>query len=113
MLQEPRATSLKHLSILDFGLFQVHQNERIIGIPGYFIQSSEGNILVDSGFPLLELPKAESILLIAAAISRPAELQEGFGGAWNEAQAALSAERLIKLASEKNALIIDGHDPAQ
>ena len=48
MLQESRATSLKRLSILDFGLFQV---QRISGIPGYFIQSSEGNILVDSGFP--------------------------------------------------------------
>ena len=45
-------TSLARLYILDFGLFQVHENNRIIGIPGYLIQTNSGdNILVDSGFP--------------------------------------------------------------
>ena len=45
-------TSLTRLAILDFGLFQVHENGRIIGIPGYLIQTERGeNILVDSGFP--------------------------------------------------------------
>ncbi|MBM3720158.1 MAG: MBL fold metallo-hydrolase, partial [Actinobacteria bacterium] len=40
------------LSILDFGLFQVHANGRIIGIPGALIETDAGErILIDSGFP--------------------------------------------------------------
>ncbi|MFK7800513.1 MAG: N-acyl homoserine lactonase family protein [Anaerolineae bacterium] len=44
-------STVKRLYILDFGLFQVHENGRIIGIPGYLIQTADGrNILVDTGF---------------------------------------------------------------
>ena len=44
-------SNVERLYILDFGLFQVHQNGRIIGIPGYLIQTADGqNILVDTGF---------------------------------------------------------------
>ena len=40
------------LTILDFGLFQVHSNGRIIGIPGFLIRTDAGeNVLVDTGFP--------------------------------------------------------------
>jgi N-acyl homoserine lactone hydrolase len=40
------------LYILDYGLFQVHDNGRLIGIPGYLIRTDTGeNILVDTGFP--------------------------------------------------------------
>ncbi len=40
------------LSVLDFGLFQVHENGRIIGICGYVVQTTAGEtILIDSGFP--------------------------------------------------------------
>ncbi len=40
------------MAILDYGLFQVHENGRIIGICGYLIQTTEGeNVLIDSGFP--------------------------------------------------------------
>lgn len=40
------------LAILDFGLFRVHANGRVIGIPGYLIQTAKGrHILVDTGFP--------------------------------------------------------------
>lgn len=49
--------SVKRFAILDFGLFYVHGNGtatdqgRLIGIPGYLIQTAEGkNILVDTGF---------------------------------------------------------------
>ena len=231
---------LARLYILDYGLFQVHANQRVIGIPGYLIQTEAGqNILVDTGFPakyvhdaaaatladdlgsfgrvlqlgpenqpapqlakiglrpedidllimthtdidhvggiadfpaapmliaaaeralpapryfgtvrplswpaaveyrlvsadmtlcdglmvlltpghapgqlslLLELPDIGPVLLTGDAISRPAELTEGFGGAWDEALAAQSAARLMALADEKGARILYGHDPEQ
>lgn len=39
------------LAILDYGLFQVHANGRVIGIPGYLIRAGGRTILVDTGFP--------------------------------------------------------------
>ncbi len=40
------------LSVLDFGLFTVHANGRIIGIPGFLITTSAGeHVLIDTGFP--------------------------------------------------------------
>ena len=40
------------LHILDFGLFRVHENARVIGISGFLIQTSaDERILVDTGFP--------------------------------------------------------------
>ena len=45
-------THARRLSILDFGLFQVHENGRIIGIPGYFVEGGGGeHILIDAGWP--------------------------------------------------------------
>ena len=56
--------TVKRLYILDFGLFQVHENGRIIGIPGYLIQTHNGqNILVDTGFPAKYAQDAESATL--------------------------------------------------
>lgn len=231
---------IARLYILDYGLFQVHANQRIIGIPGFLIQTSGGqNILVDTGFParytedaeaatladglevfgrvldigpenqpapqlarlglrpedidlvimthtdidhvggiadfpavpmviaaaeralpapryfgsarplqwpegveyqlvtedttlcdglqllltpghapgqlslLLTLPETGPVLLTGDAISRPAELEEGFGGAWDETQARQSAERLLALAAAQGAFVIYGHDPMQ
>jgi N-acyl homoserine lactone hydrolase len=43
---------LARLYILDLGLFEVRGGERIIGIPGYLMQTNLGaNILFDTGFP--------------------------------------------------------------
>ena len=40
------------LTVLDYGLFQVHANGRVIGIVGFLIRTDGGeNILVDTGFP--------------------------------------------------------------
>ena len=40
------------MAILDYGLFQVHENGRVIGICGYLVQTTMGeNILIDTGFP--------------------------------------------------------------
>ena len=231
--------TVKRLYILDFGLFEVHQNRRQIGIPGYLIQTHDGrNILVDTGFHrkyaedaekatledglegfgrlltltadnmpesqlakaglqpsdidtlvlthsdidhvgniadfpqasivihaderafeeprywnnrspipwpdnpyqlidrdgdlcpgvrllttpghapghlslLLHLPETGAVLLIGDAISRPAELEEGFGGAWSEELAQASADKLMAIAQKENTFTIYGHDPDQ
>lgn len=40
------------LCVLDYGLFKVHANGRVIGICGYLIRTdADENILVDTGFP--------------------------------------------------------------
>lgn len=40
------------LYVLDYGLFQVHSNGRIIGIVGFLIETDAGErILIDTGFP--------------------------------------------------------------
>jgi len=232
--------TVERLYVLDYGLFQVHENGRVIGIPGYLVQTGDGgNILVDTGFPaqyaddpegatledgldsfgrvlsltrqnlpaaqlarigltpddiqilvmthtdidhvggiadfpqatlviaaaeraferpryfggrspltwpanveyrliegdvelvpglallaapghapgqlslLVGLPQTGPVLITGDAISRPAELEEGFGGAWNQAQARASAERLMAVAEREQAWVIYGHDPAQ
>ena len=44
--------SMLRLYIFDYGLFQVHENGRIIGIQGYFLDTPTGEkILIDAGFP--------------------------------------------------------------
>lgn len=49
------------LAVLDFGLFQVHQNGRIIGICGYLIETDAGErVLIDSGFPAKYAHDAEA-----------------------------------------------------
>ncbi|MCB8944499.1 MAG: MBL fold metallo-hydrolase, partial [Ardenticatenaceae bacterium] len=62
---------------------------------------------------LLHLPQTGYVLLIGDAIARPSELQEGFGGAWNHDLARASADKLMDIAQDHNALIIYGHDPEQ
>lgn len=37
-------------AVLDFGLFEVYQNGRTIGVPGYLIDAGSRKILVDTGF---------------------------------------------------------------
>jgi N-acyl homoserine lactone hydrolase len=40
------------LHVLDYGLFRVHANDRVIGICGFLIQTDAGeSVLVDTGFP--------------------------------------------------------------
>lgn len=38
------------LAMLDYGTFEVYQNGRMIGIPGFLIDTGERRILVDTGF---------------------------------------------------------------
>lgn len=42
----------KRLYVLDFGLFDVRNGERIIGIAGYLVETDRGGrVLIDTGFP--------------------------------------------------------------
>ena len=42
----------KRLAVLDYGLFQVHANGRVIGICGFIIETDAGeHVLIDTGFP--------------------------------------------------------------
>jgi N-acyl homoserine lactone hydrolase len=52
MSQPPtRAPDGVALTILDLGLFEVHEDGRVIGIPAYLIRSGAALLLVDTGFP--------------------------------------------------------------
>ena len=62
---------------------------------------------------LVDLPESGAMLLVSDAISRPAEIDEGFSGAWDEAQARTSADRLMNLSRETGATVIYGHCPQQ
>ena len=49
---ESGTTGLERLYVLDFGLFEVQEDGRRIGIPGYLLTARSGaHILVDTGFP--------------------------------------------------------------
>ncbi|PQO24607.1 MBL fold hydrolase [Rhodobacteraceae bacterium WD3A24] len=62
---------------------------------------------------MLELPDTGPVLLTSDAISRPAEIDEGFAGAPDPAAARASAARLMALADERDAFVIYGHWPEQ
>lgn len=62
---------------------------------------------------LVELPETGPVLLTSDAISRPAEMDEGFVGAPDPDAARQSAARLMALAKERDAFIIYGHWPEQ
>lgn len=62
---------------------------------------------------LLRLSRTGWVLLTGDAISRPAEVEQGFADAWDPARARESAARLLDLARRLEALVIYGHDPAQ
>ena len=62
---------------------------------------------------LLELPETGPVLLACDAISRPAEIEEGFADAADPPAARASAARLMRLAREAGAFVIYGHAPEQ
>ncbi|UUV08600.1 MULTISPECIES: MBL fold metallo-hydrolase [unclassified Ruegeria] len=61
---------------------------------------------------MVDLPSGV-FLLTSDAISRPAEIDEKFAGSWDEQGAIASADRLMRLASQRDAFVIYGHCPEQ
>ena len=61
----------------------------------------------------LTLPRTGAVLLTGDAISRPAEIAEGFDTAHDPAAARHSAARLVALAARTGAFVIYGHGPEQ
>ncbi len=52
LIESFRNSKVKKLYVMDYGLFQVHANGRIIGITGSLIETDDGKwVLVDTGFP--------------------------------------------------------------
>lgn len=62
---------------------------------------------------LLRLPQTGPVLLTGDAISRPAEIDEGFAGTRDAETARKSAARLMEVAQETDAFVIYGHWPEQ
>ncbi|NBZ88168.1 MBL fold metallo-hydrolase [Stagnihabitans tardus] len=62
---------------------------------------------------LLRLPQTGWMLLTSDAISRPAEIDEGFAGSWNVPLAIHHGARIMALARARGARVIYGHCPAQ
>ncbi|MFN3937215.1 MAG: N-acyl homoserine lactonase family protein [Gemmobacter sp.] len=62
---------------------------------------------------LAELPQSGPVLWTSDAISRPAEIDEGFATADDPPAARSSAARLMALARDRGARVVWGHDPAQ
>ncbi len=62
---------------------------------------------------MLELPETGVVILASDSIARPEEIDEKFSGAWNEAKAIDSADRLMSLKKEHDAFMIYGHSPEQ
>jgi N-acyl homoserine lactone hydrolase len=62
---------------------------------------------------MVDLPQTGWVLLTSDAISRAAEIDEGFAGSWDVAQAIHHGDRLMRLAHDRDALVIFGHSPQQ
>jgi N-acyl homoserine lactone hydrolase len=81
-------------------------------LPGLTLLSSPGHAPGHLSV-LLDLPETGAVLLTADAVSRPAEVLEGFGSAWAPSIAADSAARLLAIARDCDAMVIWGHCPDQ
>ena len=62
---------------------------------------------------MVRLPDTGWVLLTSDAISRASEVDEKFAGSWDDALAIHHGDRLLRLAAERDALVIYGHSPEQ
>ena len=77
---------------------------RVLHVPGH----APGQLALE-----VDLPETGTVLITSDAISRPAEIDEGFAGSWDEAQARENGARLMRRAEESGAFVIFGHSPEQ
>lgn len=77
---------------------------RVLHVPGH----APGQLAIE-----VDLPETGTVLITGDAISRSSEIDEGFAGSWDEAQAAANAARLMRRAEEQDAFVIYGHAPDQ
>lgn len=91
--------------------YRLLENDSLIG-PGFRVLMTPGHAPGQISIEL-ELPETGTTLLTSDAISRPTEINDGFGGSWNEFQAKDSFLRLMDRAKEMEAFVIFGHSPDQ
>ena len=80
--------------------------------PGFEVLLCPGHAPGQLAF-MVELPETGWMLLTSDAISRAAEIDEGFAGSWNVPLAKHHGARLLRLARDRQAQIIYGHCPQQ
>jgi len=85
--------------------------DTVIG-PGFKVLQTPGHAPGQISLEL-ELPKAGLTLITSDAISRPSEIDDGFGGSWDEDLAKKNFVRLMDRAKEMDAFVIYGHSPDQ
>ena len=80
--------------------------------PGFEVLLCPGHAPGQLAF-LVRVPQTGWMLLASDAISRVAEIDEGFVGSWDVPLAVHHGGRLMRLARERGALVIYGHSPQQ
>lgn len=80
--------------------------------PGFDVLFCPGHSPGQLAF-LIDLPETGPILLTSDAISRPAEIDEGFAGAWDVTRAREHGGRLMEIARAAEATVLFGHCPEQ
>ena len=80
--------------------------------PGFEVLLCPGHAPGQLAF-MVNLAGAGWMLLTSDAISRAAEIDEGFAGSWDVPLAVHHGERLMRLARERGAEVIFGHSPQQ
>ena len=80
--------------------------------PGFEVLLCPGHAPGQLAF-MVRLPDTGWMLLTSDAISRAAEIDEGFAGSWDVLLAVHHGDRLMRLARERDALVIYGHSPQQ
>lgn len=80
--------------------------------PGFEVLHCPGHAPGQLAF-MVNLPDTGWVLLTSDAISRASEIDEKFAGSWDVDQAIFHGNRLMRLAAERDALVIFGHSPEQ
>jgi N-acyl homoserine lactone hydrolase len=85
--------------------------DRTIG-PGFDVLQAPGHAPGQLAI-VIELPRTGPVLLTSDAISRPAEVDEGFNTARDPEAAIRSAARILSISDQRGAFVVYGHCPRQ